>query len=63
MSFDPIPHLRWFEKVELRPVPGRIGGPLHPTATRVLQVGYRPINGGDVVWQDIPVVKDPASCR
>lgn len=58
MTFSPIPYLQWPEKTELRPIPGRIGGPVQPTLVRVLQVGYRPINGGDIQWHDVPVVKE-----
>lgn len=58
MTYDPIPHLRWVQ----RPVPhwdGRIGGPPLTRLGKVLQVGYRPINGGEIHWQDVPIEKDP----
>lgn len=58
MTFDPTPHLQWVERL----VPyfnGRIGGPPTQRLERTLQVGYRPINGGEIVWQDVPVVRLP----
>ncbi len=57
MTFDPTPHLRWVQ----RPVPhfdGRFGGPPRTRLEKVLQVGFRPINGGDILWQDVPVAPD-----
>lgn len=39
-KFDPIPYLRWLKR--------------YPDSTPVLQVGYRPINGGPVQYQDVP---------
>lgn len=47
-KYDPIPSLRWVRRRR----------EMH-TET-VLQVGYRPINGGQTDWSDVPVVKEPA---
>jgi hypothetical protein len=47
-TFNPTPHLRWF----VRPVTFTDDKPGIP----VLQIGYRPINGGEIQWHDVPVV-------
>ncbi len=45
-KFDPTPHLRWAKNF--------------PHSPAVLEVGFRPINGGPVQWQQVPtVVKFP----
>lgn len=57
MNFDPTPHLRWVQ----RPVPsfdGRIGGTPLMRLEKVLQVGYRPINGGPIQWSDVPIEQE-----
>jgi hypothetical protein len=48
MTFDPTPHVRWL----IRPV--TFSGDKENVP--VLQVGYRPINGGEVQWRDVPLV-------
>lgn len=45
-TLDPIPHLRWY-------YPYVFNGPA------VLQVGFRPINGGNCYWNDVPYVLPP----
>jgi hypothetical protein len=48
MTFDPTPHLRWLMRAvtfsgDKENVP-------------VLQIGYRPIDGGEIQWQDVPLM-------
>ena len=51
MTFDPIPYLRWVR----RAVPNYLGS-LNGLIKMILQVGYRPINGGKIQWQDVPIL-------
>ena len=48
MTFDPTPHLRWLNR------PVTFSGDKENVP--VLQIGYRRINGGEIHWQDVPVV-------
>ena len=48
-TYNPTPYLRWY----VRPVTFTDDKPGVP----VLQVGYRPINGGEINWIDVPTVR------